>query len=125
MSTVFGRFFQRNKGNIKLAGQFAGDVVVSFCFIHTVMDYGFTGTFCVGPSMSPTLESTGEFALIDRFSYKVLGREYMKGDVVISTSKSDPNKRKNTLTGKAKIWADLFGALLFSHFLYFVVASQI
>ena len=51
-------------------------------------------TICVGPSMIPTIHPEGELTLIDRFSYKLMKKDYQKNDVVISMAMDNPKKSK-------------------------------
>lgn len=38
---------------------------------------------CDGPSMLPTIRESGDFILIDRFSYSIMKKEYARGDIVV------------------------------------------
>ncbi len=70
------------------------DVAKFVAFYHLTASYLVNFTLCVGPSMMPTLRQEGNFVLIDLMSYKILGQQYQKGDVVISICPTNPSKRK-------------------------------
>ncbi len=50
-------------------------------------------TICTGPSMLPTINTSGDLVIVDRISQK-LGRQYEIGDVVVATCPNDPRKSK-------------------------------
>lgn len=70
------------------------DCVMIYCGVYMFTTNVFGFTLCVGPSMLPTIDSAGELAFIDRFSYKFDIKDYKIGDVVISKSMDDPRKSK-------------------------------
>ena len=61
------------------------DVVVIIGVFHVGTNYGVNLTYCVGPSMLPTIPAKGNMVLIDTFSYKFGRRKFQVGDVVICT----------------------------------------
>lgn len=73
--------------------KFAVDGLLGYCIFFTFTDHILGITLCLGPSMLPTLEEKGSLCLVDRFSLRFRDYEYQVGDVVISTCKTDPNKR--------------------------------
>ncbi len=72
----------------------AMDVAKFMAFYHLAASYVLNFTLCIGPSMMPTLKQDGDIVLIDLMSYKILGKEYAKGDVVVSICPTDPKKRE-------------------------------
>ena len=42
--------------------------------------------------MQPTFNSNGDLVFIDMISYRLLGRHYKKGDVIIAICPTDPEK---------------------------------
>ena len=72
--------------------QFAGDVARFVGIFHVLSNYGVNVTFCVGPSMMPTINPAGNLVLIDSFNYRLRGAPYKNGDVVISTCPYDADK---------------------------------
>eukprot|EP01039_Chlorochromonas_danica_P007910 gene7910-8727_t len=93
MFNVFQRYapktyesVQKNKKDlIQMAGICA--------FVLGVSSYGFNLTFCVGPSMLPTLEESGSVVIVDIFSHAILNRDFQCGDVVIARHPHDPSKK--------------------------------
>jgi signal peptidase I len=75
-----------------------GDTIVHFGFWYGVLAgvnyYGVNFTFCVGPSMLPTLNGEGGLVLIDTYHYRVQERAYKVGDVVIALSPVEAHKSK-------------------------------
>mmetsp|Transcript_24199 Transcript_24199/g.22004 ORF Transcript_24199/g.22004 Transcript_24199/m.22004 type:complete len:178 (+) Transcript_24199:43-576(+) len=69
-----------------------GNVIATLAVFEVLLSYGVSFTNCIGPSMLPTINESGDFVLIDRFSYDVLGKEYKKGDVIVSLSPYDRHK---------------------------------
>ena len=68
------------------------DVIKFVGIFHVASTYGVSFTKCIGPSMEPTLNETGDYVLIDNFSYRVLKRPYKNGDVVICVCPYDSSK---------------------------------
>ena len=68
------------------------DVLKFVGLFHVASTYGVGFTKCVGPSMIPTFEESGDYLLIDNFSYKVLKKPYKPGDVVICICPYDATK---------------------------------
>ena len=65
------------------------------CGVYVIQEYGVSTTYCIGPSMIPTMANTpgsGTLAIVDTFSYKVMNDKYKRGDVVICASPSDIDK---------------------------------
>jgi len=61
-----------------------------YAAITGVTNYGVSVTKCIGPSMLPTLDPAGEWALLSIFPYAFLGQDYKVGDVVVSMSVEEP-----------------------------------
>jgi mitochondrial inner membrane protease subunit 1 len=74
------------------AGVFS-DSFKLFAVIHLGLTYGYSFSFCVGPSMLPTINEKGDLVFIDHLSYSILQNDYKRGDVVICVSPYD--RRKN------------------------------
>ena len=72
--------------------RFATEVFQTFGIMHLGFTYGYSFSYCQGPSMLPTINTTGDIVLIDHFSYHFRGKEFQRGDVIISTSPDDRNK---------------------------------
>ena len=91
---MFFKFFKaQNYVNYKaIARKFALNssvTIVSFYFIsNNIIDV----TWCVGPSMMPTINEKGQFVLVDIISYKYLGKKYKAGNIVISKCPTDTEK---------------------------------
>ena len=65
------------------------------CAVYVVQEYGLSTTYCIGPSMIPTIANTpgsGTLAIVDSFSYKLSNKKYKRGDVVICASPHDVDK---------------------------------
>ena len=96
----FSRFWQYVKPRIPTfqKGSQARKTLIEFSVIYcgvfffTSNIYGFT--MCVGPSMLPTIDTEGEFVIIEKFPYVFNLKDYKIGDVVISRSMDDPSKSK-------------------------------
>ena len=43
--------------------------------------------------MEPTIPENGQYAIFDRFSYRIKDKPFCKGDVVIAVCPTDPNRR--------------------------------
>lgn len=71
---------------------FGLDVIVFISMYYTISQYGFSLTTCIGPSMEPTFNTSGDLVLVDKFSYTILGKRYEKGDVVIAICPYDNDK---------------------------------
>ncbi|KAJ6305293.1 hypothetical protein OIU78_020765 [Salix suchowensis] len=65
-------------------------VAKSLCFLHVINTHVFTVASLYGPSMLPTFNLTGDWALAERFSHK-LGK-VGAGDIVILKSPVEPRK---------------------------------
>lgn len=92
MSNFFQRYlgktYEAVKKNKKDLVQMAG-----ICSgIYLLSSYGFNLTFCVGPSMEPTLEESGSLVVVDMFSHTFKKRDYQCGDVVIARHPHDKSK---------------------------------
>jgi signal peptidase I len=85
--------FQQNYKRIGL--EVAYNLSICGVLVFVVPHYFIDFTWCIGPSMKPTINENGQLVLIDVFSYKFLGKKYEAGDVVISKSPNDINKRFN------------------------------
>ena len=72
----------------------AKDVLQVLTIYHITTFYFVDGTLCVGPSMLPTFNETGDFVLIDRWTHSYYGgrKRYQNQDVVIAISPYDPKK---------------------------------
>jgi hypothetical protein len=90
--------FRRIKGSLPTfkkgseSRRFAVEFSLTFGGMCLFTTYVFGFTVCVGESMVPTLDAEGQLVLIDRFSYRIQGKSYEVGDVIISQSKNDPSK---------------------------------
>ncbi len=49
-------------------------------------------TLCIGPSMIPSIDERGEFALVDVFDYKFRKKKFLRGDIIISRCPYDTDK---------------------------------
>lgn len=58
------------------------------CVVNIVHTYGMEVTMCLGPSMLPTFNRSGDVVLLERVS--VLTGDVARGDVVIARSPSNP-----------------------------------
>jgi len=69
-------------------------VVTIQSVFHVLLTYGVNFTWCIGPSMMPTIsgEMPGELVFINCFPYKVANQAYKRGDVVISEAPNDTDK---------------------------------
>lgn len=85
MFAKFGVALKRNKDLLLQVGLTAGG-----CFLFTNYVVGFT--IFIGPSMEPTIDKSGEIGFVDYFSYKVLGKSFERGDVVIAHANSGKSK---------------------------------
>ena len=89
------KFFRRLKGRLRWRDVKKGvvTVVAIQSVVHVMQEYGYFFTWCVGPSMMPTIPGDGAtLVFLDSFSYKIQDKEYEVGDVVICASPSDANK---------------------------------
>lgn len=91
-SSAYKRYKEIKEDTQDLRGV-AIDVAKFVAFYHLAASYIINFTLCIGPSMMPTLNQDGDVVLIDLFSYKLLGQEYKKGDVVVSICPTNPSKR--------------------------------
>lgn len=65
----------------------------TFISIFLINDqFGYNLTKCVGPSMEPTIATSGETVIVDRFSRKFLNKPLQKGDIVIARSPKEDGK---------------------------------
>lgn len=92
MSSFFHRFRRTARESSKDIVFFAFDVAKYLALFHVTATNVVNFTFCVGPSMNPTINEEGECVLIDLFSYKILDKEYEVGDVIISVCPTDRHK---------------------------------
>ena len=69
-----------------------GDVARFVGIFHVLSNYGVNVTYCIGPSMIPTIHQSGNLVLIDSFNYRLRSEAYKNGDVVISTCPYDADK---------------------------------
>jgi signal peptidase I len=74
---------------------FARDMLITGAVVYLTYDNVFFFTTCIGPSMEPTFDKRGELAFVNVISYKYLGAEYQKGDVVISATPENENRSKS------------------------------
>lgn len=85
----------------------AYDSLKLFALFHLGFTYGYSFSYCVGmflsitillltrplgPSMLPTVNESGDLVIVDNFSYKILSKDFKKGDVVISICPTQRNK---------------------------------
>ncbi len=68
------------------------DVVFIIGVFHVGTNYGVNLTYCVGPSMLPTIPEKGNMVLIDTFNYRVMKKKYKVGDVVICSCPYEAEK---------------------------------
>jgi len=88
-------FFRRVRSRFSWrdAKQGVVTVVAIQAVVHVMQEYGYFFTWCVGPSMMPTIPGDGAtLVFLDTFSYKVQDKQYEVGDVVICASPYDANK---------------------------------
>ena len=80
------------------------DSIKILCFGYVIGHYGVSGTLCIGPSMLPTFDETGDVVFYDVFHYKMRGKRYEVGDVVIAVCPYDNTrtvcKRVRALEGQ-------------------------
>ena len=72
----------------KVAGEAArsfGTVVKFGCLLHCIHDYVIEVTMCIGPSMLPTFNPSGDIVLLDRFSPRFLNN-MKRGDIIVARS---------------------------------------
>lgn len=67
---------------------FVVDVVKFACAVHVISEYIGEVTLCVGPSMQPTLNSSGDIILTECISHR--RGKIERGDVVVAISPRDP-----------------------------------
>jgi mitochondrial inner membrane protease subunit 1 len=77
----------------KELAKIGADVIRYVGIFHVATNYGVNLTYCVGPSMVPTISEKGNLVLIDTFSYRVMNKPYKTGDVVICTCPNDAGKQ--------------------------------
>eukprot|EP00037_Helgoeca_nana_P010284 m.90319 g.90319 ORF g.90319 m.90319 type:complete len:215 (+) comp20120_c0_seq9:488-1132(+) len=65
-------------------GTFAVSVVRYACYVHVFTEYVCEVTLCVGPSMMPTLNQSGDIILTESWSLRK--NELRRGDVVVAIS---------------------------------------
>lgn len=87
MNYAFRTFFKESLETV-------ADVVKAVAVFTIVTDHFYGFTICVGPSMLPTINLSGEVLLFDIMSYKALNKHYQPGDVVICTCPYDRNRSK-------------------------------
>ncbi len=58
-------------------------------FVHGEIGYV---SLAYGPSMMPTINPLNDFIVVDVFSSKWLGRQYQKGDVIVSKCPNEDHK---------------------------------
>ena len=58
------------------------------CLVNVIHNYGAHVTMCLGPSMLPTLNRSGDFVLVEQLS--VMADNIRRGDIVISKSPTNP-----------------------------------
>mmetsp|Transcript_9027 Transcript_9027/g.11366 ORF Transcript_9027/g.11366 Transcript_9027/m.11366 type:complete len:396 (-) Transcript_9027:109-1296(-) len=51
----------------------ASRIVTAFGLLHLLSEYGFEMTKCEGPSMLPTIKSSGDIILVEKFSHRIHG----------------------------------------------------
>lgn len=86
-------FYERASGYLNDAVYVVTDVACVLSVFHVVTNYFVDFTLCTGPSMLPTVNTDGDIAVIDIFSYTLSGRKYERGDVIVSVCPYDANKR--------------------------------
>jgi len=87
------RHFRKHVNAADLKKGFVFVITIQSVF-HVLLTYGVNFTWCIGPSMIPTIsgELPGEMVFINCFSYKVADQPYKRGDVVISEAPNDTDK---------------------------------
>ena len=66
-------------------------VVVQFgCTLHVLHAHVFEITMCIGPSMLPTFNASGDIVLLDRLSPRL--KPFEVGEVVVSRSPTHPKQ---------------------------------
>ena len=74
--------------------QAVGVVIVVEAGSHVTGKYVGHSTWCIGPSMEPTIPTQGTFVLVNSYSYSWGEKKtYNVGDIVISISPNDPDKQ--------------------------------
>ena len=73
---------------------FGTSAVITSAFAH----YMYSVRVCKGPSMLPTLPTSRELVVVDKFSYGIQGEMYKYGDVVVNVSMRDPGRSKTPFT---------------------------
>lgn len=73
------------------AGQHPAGVVVQFgCALHVLHSHVFEVTMCIGPSMLPTFNQSGDIVFLDRVSPRF--RKLQVGEVVVVSSPTTPGQ---------------------------------
>ncbi|KAL1927626.1 hypothetical protein VTP01DRAFT_3447 [Rhizomucor pusillus] len=80
-------FFQKNGGKIFRGATYA---VQLMCFAHCFNQYVIEATFCMGPSMLPNFNMTGDIVAVDHITPRFKG--YDLGDVVVCISPCVPGR---------------------------------
>ncbi|ORY97253.1 peptidase S24/S26A/S26B/S26C [Syncephalastrum racemosum] len=80
-------FLWRNKGKILRGSMYA---VQFACFAHVFNQYVAELTFCMGPSMLPNFNMTGDIVAVEHVSHHFRG--YQMGDVVVCISPASPGR---------------------------------
>jgi len=86
------------KGVLSETAKFNALAVLKFgCFLHVMHEYVLEVTMCVGPSMLPTFNASGDIVLLERFSPRMA--KLQRGDIVVARS---PTNAKQTVCKRIK-----------------------
>ncbi|KAI9495657.1 peptidase S24/S26A/S26B/S26C [Zychaea mexicana] len=81
------QYFRRNGGKILRGAAYA---VQFMCFAHVFNQYIAEATFCMGPSMLPNFNMTGDIVAVEHITPHFRG--YRMGDVVVCISPAAPGR---------------------------------
>lgn len=82
------KIFQENPA-LATSTTFLGAVLRYFCYAHVVTEYIVDITACVGPSMLPTINESGDVFVCENITRRF--GEWEKGMVVVATHPKDPH----------------------------------
>ncbi|KAI9315759.1 mitochondrial inner membrane protease subunit 1 [Dichotomocladium elegans] len=80
-------FFRQHGGKIARGATYA---VQFMCFTHVFNQYVMEATFCMGPSMLPNFNMTGDIVAVEHITKHF--RDYRLGDVVVCISPAVPGR---------------------------------